>query len=106
MKSTKRPESSYLQNKELDSIALMQTEIMSELWILRDRVIILEHLLTKADILLPDQIDNFEPSKSLEKKLQHERDKYVARVLDVGFRQELSVEKIKAIKKSSNIHEE
>ena len=101
MKSTKLPEKSYLGSREIDALARMQTELLSELWILRDRVTVLEHLLEQADVLQPDQIDDFTPPTELEAKLLSERDKLVARVVGAGQRTEISVEAIKAAENSS-----
>lgn len=101
MKTTKLPEKSYLGSKELDSLARMQTELLSELWILRDRVTILEQLLTDADILVPDQIDNHVPTETLEERLKLDRDQMVARVVGAGHRTELSIDSIKTSVKNS-----
>lgn len=96
-KSTEVPEQSYLSTKELDSLVRMNTELLSELWTLKDRVILLEHLLTEADILSPDQIDHLQPSTELEDKLRAERDQLVARVIGAGHRRELSISEIKGL---------
>ena len=73
-----------------------QTELLSELWILRDRVLILEHLLSEAGILPPGQLDEYVPSDELSRKLDAERDQFVARVAGAGHRRHLALDSLKA----------
>jgi hypothetical protein len=93
--TTQLPDRSYLSSKELDTIVRTQTELLSELWILRDRVQVLEHLLEKANVLKPDAIDEFEPPPELTDKLQQDRDALVARVAGAGHRKRLDLEQLK-----------
>lgn len=93
--TTQLPDRSYLSSKELDAIMRTQTELLSELWILRDRVQVLEHLLEKANVLKPDAIDEFEPPPELTDKLQQDRDALVARVANAGHRKRLDLEQLK-----------
>ena len=76
-------------------MARSQTELMSELWILRDRVTILEHLLTEANILEEGQLDNFEPPEALAAKLRSDSDAFAARIVGAGHRQQYTVEGLK-----------
>lgn len=94
-RTTKTPDRSYLSSKELDSIARTQTEMLSELWILRDRVLVLENLLEQANVLKPDAIDNFTPPEELAAKLNQDRDELVARVAGAGHREELDLENLR-----------
>lgn len=45
MRTVDRPERPYLGQKELDDLMRMNSELLAELWILRDRVTVLEHML-------------------------------------------------------------
>ena len=80
----------------MESLAATQTEMLSELWILRDRVLVLEHLLAEAGILKQGQLDEYAPPEDLAKKLDAERDVFVARVIGAGHRKSFSVESLKA----------
>ena len=91
---TRIPERSYLGSNDLDALARFNTELLSELWILRDRVRVLEHLLTQADVIAADAVDRFEPPEDLSAALLKERDELVARVAGAAHREELSVDEI------------
>lgn len=94
-RTTKLPDRSYLSTRELDAITRTQTEMLSELWILRDRVLVLEHLLEQANILPPEAIDNLDPPPQLTEKLNQDRDALVARVAGAGHRQELDLAELR-----------
>ena len=87
MRTTQTPDNPNLSSKEMDSLGRTQAELLSELWILRDRVLVLEHLLAEAGILKPGQIDNFDPPPALTEQLDADRDSLVARVIGAGHRQ-------------------
>ena len=91
-----RPERPNLSTTELDTLGRTQTELLSELWILRDRVLVMEHLLVKAGLLEENQIDDYAPPQDLTEKLDADRDELVARVIGAGHRQHFSVESLKA----------
>ncbi|MEO0995961.1 MAG: hypothetical protein AAFX58_00465 [Pseudomonadota bacterium] len=92
---TRVPDRPYLSTKELDALARMNTELLSELWILRDRVLILEHLLSEAGTIAGGAIDAFEPPEALAEKLRADRDAMVARVAGAAHRQALDVADIR-----------
>lgn len=95
-RTTQKPEKPNLSTSEIDSLGRTQTELLSELWILRDRVLVLEHLLAEAGILKDGQIDDYSPPEELTATLNADRDALVARVIGAGHRQVLSVEALKA----------
>ena len=94
-RTTQRPEHPNLSSEETETLALQQAEVMSELWILRDRVTLLEHLLTEAGILEKRQLDQMVPPPELAEKLDAERDAFVARIVGAGHRQSYSVEALR-----------
>ncbi|MEO0574836.1 MAG: hypothetical protein AAF004_05185 [Pseudomonadota bacterium] len=94
-RDTKLPERTYFSSEEVDALARFNTELLSELWILRDRVLVLEHLLGESGVIDPDAIDHYEPSEALSQKLLEDRDGLVARVVGAAHRTELSVDEIK-----------
>lgn len=67
-------------NEQFNALMRMNTELMSELWILKDRVCILEKLLEDKTILSHNAIDNYAPQKEFSNYLEKERDKYVRRI--------------------------
>ena len=95
-RTTEKPERPNLSSPETEALAGTQTELLSELWILRDRVLVLEHLLAEAGILKPGQLDDYAPPDELTSKLDAERDQFVARVVGAGHRRSFSVESLKA----------
>ena len=91
-RTVEKPERPNLSTQETETLAATQTEMLSELWILRDRVLVLEHLLAEAGILKPGQLDDYAPPEELAMKLDKERDQFVARVVGAGHRKSYSVE--------------
>ncbi|MFK8053386.1 MAG: hypothetical protein AB8F65_10480 [Woeseiaceae bacterium] len=94
-RDTKLPDETYFSAKEIDALARMNTELLSELWILRDRVLVLEHLLSESGVIEVDAIDQHQPSEALTEKLLADRDGLVARVVGAPHRTSLSVDEIK-----------
>lgn len=80
MRTVDRPERPYLGQKELDDIVKMNTELLAELWILRDRVTVLEHLLEEKQIVSRSALNEFVPKGELAKELERERAALVQRV--------------------------
>lgn len=72
----------YLTGEErLDDLARMVLELTSEVWVLKDRTIILEHLLAAKGTLAEAEIDQFQPAAELAAVLRREREALVARVM-------------------------
>ena len=94
-KTTQVPDRAYLSTKELDALARSHTELLSELWILRDRVAILEHLLTEAKVIDAGAIDDYTPPPELAEALEKERDALVARVAGAGHRKVLDLQQLR-----------
>jgi len=75
-----RPERPYLGQKELDDVVRMNTELLAELWILRDRVTVLEHMLEQKQVIDRKALSDFMPEGELAKELERERNALVAKV--------------------------
>jgi hypothetical protein len=95
MRTVDLPARPYLESKELDAIVRMNTELLSELWILRDRVTVLEHLLAQKNVVQRSEIDAFAPSGELAEELERERAKLVERVVGAAHREHYDVESLK-----------
>jgi hypothetical protein len=76
---SERPQ--YLGSDRLDDLARMLIELTSELWILKDRTLVLEHLLASNGILAPDAIDSYQPTGDLSQTLLAERKALLERVM-------------------------
>lgn len=78
----------YLESRRLDELARMVTELASEVWILRDRCLVLEHLLAKQGVVSEGALDELRPDAELAEKLQNERKVFVQKVFGAIFDQE------------------
>jgi hypothetical protein len=83
MTAPQNPErATYLSgDARLDDLARMVLELTSEVWVLKDRALVLEHLLAAKGTLAEDEIDAFQPAAELAAALRREREALVARVL-------------------------
>ena len=75
-----RPTRPYLGQRELDDLVRMNSELLAELWILRDRVTVLEHLLEEKKVLARRDLSDFVPGEALAAELTREREALVRRV--------------------------
>jgi hypothetical protein len=85
---------SYTHDEKLDALVRMNTELLSELWIMRDRMMVMEYLLEKRHGLSLQEIDDFDPPPELENKLLAERDALVRRVVGAPWNDHWSVASI------------
>ncbi|MCB2108511.1 MAG: hypothetical protein KDE14_12470 [Rhodobacteraceae bacterium] len=90
----KPPKQPYTGDEMMDNVIRMNAELMSEVWILRDRVTILEHMLQEKGIVERKALDDFVPSGDLAKELLNERDALVERVVGGAWMQGFSVESL------------
>ena len=67
-------------DETFEALLRMNTELLSELWILRDRVAVLEKLLDEKGILPGGAIDAYAPDAAFDAELQRERDRMVEQV--------------------------
>jgi hypothetical protein len=84
----------YTNDEKIDALVRMNTELLSELWIMRDRMMVLEHLLEKKGGLSRQEIDDFDPPPELEGELLAERDALVRRVVGAPWNDHWTVESI------------
>lgn len=71
----------YLDEKSVTDLGRMFLALMSEVWILKDRTMLLEHLLEQRGGIAPDELDNMEIPEDLAAKIEAERDKFATLVL-------------------------
>ncbi|MSQ87371.1 MAG: hypothetical protein EXR10_11190 [Alphaproteobacteria bacterium] len=90
------PKQPYTGDEMMDNLIRMNTELMSELWVLRDRVTILEHMLQEKGTISRKALDDFVPTGELAKELVRERDGLVEKVVGGAWMQGFSVESLVA----------
>ena len=82
--------SSY--KEDIDALMRINTELMSELWILRDRVKVLEKILEEKKILDPMCVDDYVPDETFSNNLEIERDKFVRRIAGSPWAKDINLE--------------
>ncbi len=82
-KSTyKASDASFFEHPYIDNLVKMNTEILTELWILKDRFHILEKVLEEKKYITKDDINNYEPKDEFLKFLDNEREKMIKKVIE------------------------
>ena len=87
---TKPPPNPITGSDDMDAIMRINTELMSELWILRDRVAVLEKLLDEKGVVARKSIDDYAPEGDFAK----ERDRFVRRVAGAPWEVEFTLESL------------
>lgn len=85
----------YIGSEALDHLARMNVELLSELWIMRDRMAVMEQLLIDKGVVRDSEIENYAPTKAFEEKLERLRTLMVENVIGAPYRHELTVEQLK-----------
>lgn len=87
----------YLGPDNIDDLGRMVTALLTELWITRDRVAVLEQLLEEKKIILPREVDDYIPTDGFESDLERIRDRMAANVIGAPLAaRERSVDQILA----------
>lgn len=84
---------SYLGSDRLDDITRMLTEVASELWILKDRNMVLESLLAQAGVTTPAAIEAYQPDAATAQAIAAERAAFTARIFGAVFDNEQRLER-------------
>lgn len=71
----------YLNEKNTTDLGRMLMALMSEVWILKDRTMLLEHLLEQRGGIAPGELDNMQIPDELASKIEAERNKFATLVL-------------------------
>ncbi len=82
----------YLKDQLLDSLGRMTFQLLSELWITRDRLAVVEQLLADKGVVGPREADDYTPTADFAERLEALRKLMVDNVLGAPTRQDLSVE--------------
>ena len=70
----------YLGSDRLDDLARMLTELASEVWILKDRNMVLETLLAEHGAVTPAQVEAYQPDPETARRILAERAAFTARI--------------------------
>jgi hypothetical protein len=95
-KTVKRPERPYLGKRELDDVMLMTTQLLTELWIVKDRLAVVEKLLQEKQLLDRAHVDDFVPAGEFANELTRERDALVRRVVGAPFNVDSDVDSLRS----------
>ncbi|HEY4545504.1 MAG TPA: hypothetical protein VIG90_03620 [Pedomonas sp.] len=87
----------YLSHDNVDDLGRMVTALLTELWIARDRVAVLERILEDKGVLNPDEVNNYVPTPEFEASLEKLRDRMAGNVIGAPLAaRERSVDEILA----------
>lgn len=92
----RRPVQTYLHVDDVDQLARQNVQLLTELWIVKDRLAVLEDLMVRKGLLAADEIDNVDPDAPLTDKLEGERESYIKRVMGLAP-EERTTETLKAM---------
>jgi hypothetical protein len=82
---------SYLKDELLDNLGRMTFQLLSELWITRDRLAVVEQLLADKGVVGPREADDYTPTADVAERLEAMRKLMVDNVLSAPVRHDLSV---------------
>jgi len=71
----------YLSEDNIDDLARMLTALMSEVWIMRDRMAVMEALIGEKIGLSSKDLDDFIPTADFSAQLEALRDRFVSNVV-------------------------
>lgn len=87
----------YLGPDNIDDLGRMVTALLTELWITRDRVAVLEQVLQEKGVIAAGEVDDFAPSPEVDSALERVRDRMAANVIGAPLAaRERSVDQILA----------
>lgn len=78
---TDRNRPHYLAPEDIDALARQNTELMAELWIVKDRLFALEYLLEQSGAIDREKLDGWTAEGDLVDQLKVEREAYIARIV-------------------------
>ncbi|MCP3999441.1 MAG: hypothetical protein GY727_00820 [Gammaproteobacteria bacterium] len=73
--------SNNLHPEDLDRLGQALITLTKELWVVKDRVRILETVLADAGVVTPDAVDTFQPDDALQKTLETDQIQLINQIL-------------------------
>ncbi|MEA5600676.1 hypothetical protein [Nostoc sp. UHCC 0252] len=83
VKTAKGKRPVYLENPQIDKLLAIVMALTGEVSVLHERLDTIERLLEAKDILLPTEIEAYQPDAKVIKEREHWRAEYITRVLRV-----------------------
>lgn len=83
MKKTKGKRPIYFDEPQLDKLLTVIVALTGEVSVLRERLDTVERILASKGILLPAEIEAYQPDEGVEQEREQWRTEYIARVLRV-----------------------
>lgn len=71
----------YLNEDNVDDLGRMLVALLSEVWVMRDRMAVLEKLLEKAGVVTEEAIEQFSYTPAEEEEMEKLRDRIVTAVV-------------------------
>jgi hypothetical protein len=71
-----------LRPEDIDKLGQAMLTLTKELWVVKDRLRVLETTLAEAGVIAPDAADTFQPDAALTEQLGKERAQLIEQVLD------------------------
>lgn len=86
MKIDRTPRS-YLRAEDFDALARQNVQLMTELWIVKDRLAVLESMLEEKSLVDRQKLNDIEPAGALAEELDRDRSAYLDRIMGVDPRE-------------------
>lgn len=80
-----KPKAGYLEGSDVEAVARMLNALLTEHWILRDRLAVLERILGDRGILEEGEIDAYVPSEEMAEALETLRNTVFGNVIGAPF---------------------
>jgi hypothetical protein len=90
------PRKPYLADERIDQLARMMFQLLSEVWIMRDRMVLMEEMLRRKGVTSSAELDAVVPDPALEQRLEALRNEMVEAVLGAPLRSQETVETLVA----------
>lgn len=91
----KEEKSTYLATHDVDYVARMCMALLSELWITRDRLAVLERILAEKDLIGETEVNDFVPTEPFKSEILKLRDVVVQNVVGAPLKDSPSVNELK-----------
>jgi hypothetical protein len=78
---SRQPRKPYLADERFDQLARMMFQLLSEVWVMRDRMVVMEELLRRKGVTSAAELDGFVPDAALDARLEALRNEMVEAVL-------------------------
>ena len=73
----------YLASDDVDAVARQNAQLMAELWIVKDRLALIETMLEEKNLIDRKTLNDIEPEGELADELRREREAYIDRIMGI-----------------------